>query len=50
MIKIYFDFLVQHDPFEEDNILSLSLIDPDLIFSNPAIVLRIVVLPTPDRS
>ena len=31
-----------------DKILSLSLIEPDLIFSKPAIVLRIVVFPTPD--
>ena len=34
--------------FLDEIILSLSLISPDLRFCRPAIVLRIVVFPTPD--
>ena len=34
--------------FSEDNIFPFNSIDPLLIFSKPAIVLNIVVLPIPD--
>ena len=34
--------------FSEDNIFPFNAIDPLLIFSKPAIVLNIVVLPIPD--
>ena len=34
--------------FSEEITLPFKLIDPDFIFSKPAIVLKIVVLPIPD--